>query len=106
MIIKEIEKLIIFRLSHLQNPLCNKSKKKKRRGYRGSFLIFLTVSGLSCRTQILWLRHVSSVVVARGLSCPTACRISDPQPGIESTSPALEGGFLTNRPPGKSLLFY
>ena len=65
MIIKEIEKLIIFRLSHLQNPLCNKSKKKKkRRGYMVSFLIFLTVSGLSCRTQILWLRHVSSVVVA------------------------------------------
>ena len=32
MIIKEIEKLIIFRLSHLQNPLCNKSKKKKKEG--------------------------------------------------------------------------
>ena len=53
-------------------------------------LIFLTVSGLSCRTQVLWWRHVSSVVVTRGLSCPMACRIPDPQPEIESTSPALD----------------
>ena len=29
--------------------------------------------------------------------------ISVPRPGIEPTSPALEGGFLTTGPPGKSL---
>ena len=34
-------------------------------------------------------------------SCPTACRILVLQPGIEPTSPALEGRFLTTRPPGK-----
>ena len=28
-----------------------------------------------------------------------------PLPGIELTSPALQGGFLTTGPPGKSLLF-
>ena len=28
-----------------------------------------------------------------------------PRPGIKPTSPALEGGFLTLGPPGKSLEF-
>ena len=37
-----------------------------------------------------------------GLSCPTACGILVPQPGIEPSSPELEGGFLTTGPPGKS----
>ena len=38
------------------------------------------------------------------LSCPAACGILAPQPGIESVSHALEGRFLTTGPPGKSLL--
>ena len=37
------------------------------------------------------------------LSCPEACEILVPQPGIEPLSPALEGRFLTTGPPGKSL---
>ena len=44
-----------------------------------------------------------SVVVARGLSCPVACGILAPRPGVEPASPALEGGFLTTGLPGKSL---
>ena len=32
---------------------------------------------------------------------PIACGILVPQPGIEPTSPALEGGFLTTGPPEK-----
>ena len=44
-----------------------------------------------------------SVVVAHGLSCPTACGILVSQPGIEPTFPALAGGFLTPGPPGKSV---
>ena len=36
-------------------------------------------------------------------SCSIACRILAPLPGIESTSPALQGRFLTTEPPGKSL---
>ena len=47
--------------------------------------------------------HVGSVVAARGLSFPVADGILVPQPGIKPTSPALEGGFLTTRSPGKSL---
>ena len=38
-----------------------------------------------------------------GLSCPRACGVLVPQPGIEPTFPALEGGFLTTGPPGESL---
>ena len=47
-----------------------------------------------------------SVVAARGLSCPAACGILVPRPGIEPASSALEGGFLTSQPPGKSLIRY
>ena len=39
----------------------------------------------------------------RGLSCPAACGILVPQPGIELASPALQDQFLTNGPLGKSL---
>ena len=49
------------------------------------------------------LKHLGSVIVARGLSCFTACGILVPWSGIEPTSPALQGGFLTTGPPGKSL---
>ena len=38
-----------------------------------------------------------------GLSCPEASGILVPRPGIKPESPALEGGFLTTEPPGKSL---
>ena len=60
------------------------------------------VGSVLCGTRALQLRHASSVVVVHGLSCPTACGILVPQPGIEPGSPALEGGFLTTGPPGKS----
>ena len=40
--------------------------------------------------------------MAHGLSCPMACVTLDPRPGIEPASPALEGGFFTTGPPGKS----
>ena len=42
------------------------------------------------------------VVAVRGLICPVACEILVPRPGIEPSSTALEGGFLTTGPPGKS----
>ena len=60
------------------------------------------VGSVVCGTRALSLRRESSVVVARGLSCPTACGILLPQPGIEPVSPALEGRFFTTGPPGKS----
>ena len=82
----------------------------------------MAASGLSCSTRDLlcstqaslvavpglstcgaWApEHVGSVVVVCGLSCPVACGILVPQPGIKPASPALEGGLLTTGPPGKS----
>ena len=54
---------------------------------------------------ILPLRHVGfSLVAVQGLNCPVTCGILVAQPGIEPVAPALEGGFLTTGPPGKSLL--
>ena len=37
-----------------------------------------------------------------GLSCPSAHGIGVPWPGIEPTSPALQGRFLSTGPPGTS----
>ena len=50
--------------------------------------IFIAVHGLS--------------LMVRWLSCPTAWGILVPQSQIKPVSPALEGGFLTTGPPGKS----
>ena len=47
----------------------------------------------------LQLQRTGSVVVARGLSCPAACGILVPRPGMEPVSPALQDGFSTTGPP-------
>ena len=67
------------------------------------FYLFFILAALGLRYGT-W----ASLVVALGLSCPSACGILVPQPGIEPASPALEGGFLTTGPPGKSVssVFY
>ena len=71
-----------------------------------SMYLFLATSGLSCG---VWTSHL---VVACGLSCSEAVlptRISGilvPWPGINPASPALEAGFLTTGPSGKSLEIY
>ena len=46
--------------------------------------------------------HGVSLLVVRGLSCFSAYGILVSQPGMESASPELQGGFLTTGPPGKS----
>ena len=46
--------------------------------------------------------HAGSAVAACRLSCPVACGILVPWPGIKPTSPILEGRFLTIVPTGKS----
>ena len=79
---------------------------------RCSSTLYLLVAalGLSCSLQdlhcriwdpLLWPKGFS-LVVALGLSCPVACAILVPQPGIEPVSAALESGFLTSGPPVKS----
>ena len=46
------------------------------------------------------------LVEVHGLCFLVACGILAPRPGIEPSSPALEGGVLTTGPPGKFLIFY
>ena len=48
----------------------------------------------------LWLPGL--FIGAHRLSCPMACGILVPRPGIEPSSLTLAGGFLTTGPPGKS----
>ena len=55
----------------------------------------------SCGTQAP--EHMGSVVAAHGLSCSVICEILVPIPGIELTSPPLQGRFLTTGPQRKSL---
>ena len=49
------------------------------------------------------LGHAGSVVVVRGLSCPSACGIF-PDQGLNTVSPT--SGFLTTGPPGKSCVLF
>ena len=55
----------------------------------------------SLSSCVPWVpEHVASVVVAHVLSYSAACGVLVPQPGIEPTFPALQGGFVTPGPPG------
>ena len=47
---------------------------------------------------------MSGFIAVSGLSCPMACEILVPRPGIEPVSPVLQTGVLTTGPLGKSLL--
>ena len=55
---------------------------------------------LCCILLNLLFWHLGSVVAALRLSCPMACGILVPRPGVTPTSPALQGEFLTPGPPG------
>ena len=71
-------------------------------GLSSACRLFVAAHGLLSSCDTWAVEREGSVVVAHGLSCPEACRILVPRPGIEPTFPALEGGFLTTGPPGKS----
>ena len=72
----------------------------------GIFVEACRIFPCGVRVFSLSLRRASSVIVACGLNCPVAYGILVPCPGIEPASPALEGGFFTTGPPGKSLYIY
>ena len=63
------------------------------------FFYFLVALGLCCGAQ-------ASLVGAHGPNSHAARGILVPWPGIEPTSPTLEGGLLTTGQPGKSLLIF
>ena len=54
-----------------------------------------------CVCVCVCMTMLGLLVAARGLRCSKTCGILVPGPGIEFTSPALEGGFLTTELPGK-----
>lgn len=56
---------------------------------------------LSCGAQAQSLRCTGSLVEEHGLIDPKACWTLVPRPGVEYTSPSLEGGFPTTGPPAK-----
>ena len=58
----------------------------------GSCGLFVEVQGLLSSCGVGGSRNV---FVVHGLSCPEACEILVPEPGIKPASPELEGGFLT-----------
>ena len=82
----------------------------------GTWEFHCSMQDLHCSMRDLSLRHVGfSSCIARAslslcctgsracrLSCPAVCGILVPWPGIEPRLLALEGGFLTTGPPGKS----
>ena len=68
--------------------------------YQKNF-IYSTALGVNCIMQDLLSRCADSLVVALGLSGPSACGILVPGPGIKPVFPALQGRFFTTGPPGK-----
>ena len=53
-----------------------------------------SVGSVVCRHSASLVETRELSIVVRGLSCPLACGILVPQPGIKCASPALEGGFF------------
>ena len=70
------------------------------------WLFFKTASGLHCISQTLVVQvcELSSCRMAHRLSCCIARGILVPQPGLQLSSPALEGGFLATGSPGSPSL--
>ena len=60
------------------------------------------INGLLAR---IWCSHRCNPTSVSGWESKpfgSCCRLRSPWPGIQPTSPALQGGFLTTGPPGKS----
>ena len=79
--------------------------------WEGFYILFLNIHSLSlclrapgCGFLLLFFFFgcAGSLCHVGFSSCPVACGILVSGPGIEHSSPALEGGFLTTGPPGKS----
>ena len=68
-------------------------------GFHCFFVVAALGLPLSVRASLL-------IPVAHGLSCPMACGILFPPPGIKPTSLALEAEFFITGPAGKSLAFH
>ena len=72
--------------------------------HMGASLLLWRAGSRACRLSSCSM--LASLVVVLGLSCPMASGILAPRPRIEPESPALEGGFSTTGPQGKSHKIY
>ena len=72
-------------------------------GFAGSSLLYMGFLQLQWARVSLLAEHGFWV---GGLSCPEACHIFLPLPGIRLVSLALQGRFLTTGPPGKPLALF
>ena len=66
-------------------------------------LVLVVACGTSPCGTMQSLPWGAGAVTEHRLSHPGACGILVPRPGIEPTSPTLEGRLLTTQPPRKSL---
>ena len=66
--------------------------------HEGFLQLWLVGFSLQSMRSRVW----ASLGSVSGLSCPVACEILVPQPGIKPSPLALEGRFLTSGPPEKS----
>ena len=96
--------------------LCIFSSPLKKKNYilTNLFIWLRWGSVAACWAFLLWgifavVHGLSSCVADSDVACrhgySAAYRILAPHPRISPTSPALQGGFLTARSPGKSLFF-
>ena len=69
------------------------------------FFLFLTMLGPHCGTWAFPTCPRQALQSGARLRCPAICGILVPWPGIGLISTALESGFLTTGPAGKSLVF-
>ena len=90
--------------SHFSIPWNAPSKTVFRFLKKCLFIWLYEVLVVTHRVFIMALWLLSSC--GMGWVAPLACGILVPRPGVKPESPALEYGFLTTGPPGKSLKQY
>ena len=67
------------------------------------YFIYLAVSGVNCCSTCDFHWLIQDILLQYTVSLvAVACRILVPWPGMAPASPALQDGFLTTGPPGKS----
>ena len=66
----------------------------KERGVSPVFFFFFLLEALCCGFFFFFFNELFIYLTASTLICSMACGISVPRPGIEPTSPALQGGFF------------
>ena len=104
-----LQRIFPTQASNLGLPHCRQTLYSLNHQGRQYYFLFYFKQILAalCLHSGAWALHCSvwAQQLQHRLSCLEIYTILIPQPGIELASPALEGRFLTTRPPGKFLAF-